>query len=218
MMITHYFFLLLLLFKVAKWVADAMFVEGIYDLLIDLKQYPYLEARREYIHTMTIMNITEYLSTIDVDEPITISKLKHKLSIIESMGYAEDGGFPILSDGDVLEGYIATSELTHGLEQLEQTLESTMSANELSQVPCYFKRLNNPADNYGFGSGPFVNEPMNQDLKTPVRDLLESAVTELQENVETTIPRQSLNDFSQYIDHVSTCHCSYVNCYIDRVL
>lgn len=198
----HYLFY----FKVAKWIADAMFVEGIYDLLIDLKQYPYLEARREYVHTMTIMNITEYLSTIDVDEPIAVSKVKHKLSIIESMGYAEDGGFPILSDGDVLEGYIATSELTHALEQLERTLESTMTANELEKVPCYFKRLSNTVDNYVFGSRPFVNEPINQDLKTPVRDLLENAVTELQENVETTIPRQSLNDFSQYIDHVSSPH------------
>jgi chloride channel 3/4/5 len=185
-----------------------MFVEGIYDLLIDLKQYPYLEARRDYIHTMTIMDITEYLSTIDVDEPITISQLKYKLSIIESMGYAEDGGFPILSDGDVLEGYIATSELTHGLEQLETTLESTMSSNEISQVPCYFKRLSNTIDSYVFGTGPFVNEPINQDLKTPVRDLLESVVTEqLQENaMETSVPRQSLNDFSQYIDHVSIQH------------
>jgi chloride channel 3/4/5 len=171
-----------------------MFVEGIYDLLIDLKQYPYLEARREYIHTMTIMNITEYLSTIVADEPITIGRMKHKLSVISAMGYAEDGGFPILSDGDILEGYIATSEVTHGLEQLEKTLSSTMDENEISDVPCYFNKLG--------GLNSFIQYSDNHDLKTPVRDLLATNIN--QENVEaTSSTRQALNDFSQYIDHVS---------------
>ena len=169
----------------AKWIADAMFVEGIYDLLIDLKQYPYLEARRDYVHTMTILNITEYLSTIDIDEPISIGKLKHKLAVVRSMGYAEDGGFPILSDGDVLEGYIATSEVIHGLEQLEATLSATMNEQEINQMPCYFKRLANNTSS--------IQLSVNHDLKTPIRDLL------LDETGKITQP---LNDFSQYIDHV----------------
>ncbi|KAI8372538.1 chloride channel [Choanephora cucurbitarum] len=168
---------------VAKWIADAMFVEGIYDLLIDLKQYPYLEARRDYVHTMTILNITEYLSTIDIDEPISIGKLKHKLAVVRSMGYAEDGGFPILSDGDVLEGYIATSEVIHGLEQLEATLSATMNEQEINQMPCYFKRLADTTSS--------MQLSLNHDLKTPIRDLL----------VETGKITQPLNDFSQYIDH-----------------
>ncbi|KAI8639054.1 chloride channel [Parasitella parasitica] len=191
---------------VAKWIADAMFVEGIYDLLIELKQYPYLEAKREYIHTMTIMNITEYLSTIDVDTPITISKLKQKLRIIGDMGYAEDGGFPILSDGDILEGYIATSEVSHGLDQLEATLKPTMSESELDQVPCYFNRLMNDATTHHTTAATATNM-INQDLKTPVRDLLQVDATENMESdhhhqIESMISsRQSLNDFSQYIDH-----------------
>ncbi|KAI9252200.1 chloride channel [Helicostylum pulchrum] len=170
---------------VAKWVADAMFVEGIYDLLIELKQYPYLESRREYIHTMTIMEITEYLSTIDADETITISRLKHKLSIIGAMGYAEDGGFPILSDGDILEGYIATTEVSHGMEQLEKTLKNSMTEQEIDQVPCYFNRVTN------------LDPTGNHDLKTPVRNLLAS----YQNLEEAPTPKQSLNDFTQYIDH-----------------
>ncbi|RCH97577.1 hypothetical protein CU098_002073, partial [Rhizopus stolonifer] len=179
---------------VAKWIADAMFVEGIYDLLIDLKQYPYLEARREYIHTMTIMNITEYLATIDVDEPITIGRLKHKLAIVRSMGYAEDGGFPILSDGDVLEGYIATSEVIHGLEQLEAILSATMSENEINQVPCYFNRLRTHHDSSMYLS-------VNHDLKTPLRSLLEVNHADDNEFIETGKLSQPSNDFSQYIDH-----------------
>lgn len=183
-----------------------MFVEGIYDLLIELKEYPYLEARREYVHTMTIMNITEYLSTIDVNTPITINKLKQKLKIIGNMGYAEDGGFPILSDGDILEGYIATSEVSHGLEQLEKTLGSSVSESELGQVPCYFDRLmNDTAGGVSVHHSSSAANMINQDLKTPVRDLLhvENVTEEHHNQLESVIStRQSLNDFSQYIDHV----------------
>lgn len=179
-----------------------MFVEGIYDLLIDLKQYPYLESRREYVHTMTIMEITEYLSTIDADEPIAISKIKHKLSIIGAMGYSEDGGFPIISDGNTLEGYIATSEISHGIEQLEKTLSISMTETEIDKVPCYFNRVTN------------VDYSLNHDLKTPVRNLLADG----QENLEATIPKQSMNDFSQYIDHVNitlgfVCNMLFI-CYL----
>ena len=168
-----------------------MFVEGIYDLLIELKEYPYLEARREYVHTMTIMDITEYLSTIVADEPITVGRLKHKLSVIGAMGYAEDGGFPILSAGDILEGYVATSEVVHGLEQLEKTLKVTMEETEISDVPCYFNRL---------GGHPLSD---SEDLKTPIRDLLASAANNNGE-IEAGKTRQSkMNDFTEYVDHVS---------------
>lgn len=182
-----------------------MFVEGIYDLLIELKQYPYLESRREYVHTMTIMNITEYLSTIDIDEPITVGKLKHKLAIISAMGYAEDGGFPILSNGDVLEGYIATSEVVHGLEQLEKALKPTMTESEISKVPCYFKRLGDGLTlQHSIGGATSINI-LNQGLKTPVRDLLDNPMIEVDDDQyleAMLVQRQSLNDFSQYIDHV----------------
>lgn len=169
-----------------------MFVEGIYDLLIDLKQYPYLESKREYVHTMTIMEITEYLSTLDADDPISISKIKHKLSILGAMGYSEDGGFPILSDGNILEGYIATSEITHGIDQLEIILRSSMmTETEIEKVPCYFHRVTN------------LGHLVNHDLKTPVRNLLAS-----HDNVEASLLKQtSMNDFSQYIDHVNIKLC-----------
>lgn len=182
---------------VAKWVADAMFVEGIYDLLIELKQYPYLEARREYIHTMTITDVTEYLSTIVADEPITVERLKHKMSVIGTMGYGEDGGFPILSEGDILEGYVATSEVTFGLEQLEKTLATTMDETEINDIPCYFNRL-------GRDMTSIVNPFQNDDIKTPIRDLLNAEGNFNHENIEspgTTSSRQALNNFSQYIDH-----------------
>lgn len=176
-----------------------MFVEGIYDLLIELKQYPYLEARREYIHTMTITDVTEYLSTIVADEPITVERLKHKMSVIGTMGYGEDGGFPILSEGDILEGYVATSEVAFGLEQLEKTLAATMDETEINDIPCYFNRL-------GRDMTSTINPFQNDDIKTPIRDLLNAEHNLDHANIEspgTTSSRQALNNFSQYIDHVS---------------
>lgn len=175
-----------------------MFVEGIYDLLIELKQYPYLEARREYVHTMTVTDVTEYLSTIVADEPITVERLKHKMSVIGSMGYGEDGGFPILSEGDILEGYVATSEVTFGLEQLEKTLAPSMDETEINDIPCYFNRLGREMT---CNMNPFQND----DIKTPIRNLLSAEVDH--ENIESPVTasskRQALNNFSQYIDHVS---------------
>jgi chloride channel 3/4/5 len=173
---------------VAKWVADAMYVEGIYDLLIELKNLPYLEAKREYVHTSTILNITEYLSTIDVGESITVGKLKHKLAVISALGYADDGGFPILSDGDTLAGYIATSELVHGLEQLENAVKSTLNEREINAIPCYFR--------------PFIqNNTIDSNIPPFVEGLLANPTEHQQEEAPET--NQPLNDFSQYIDHVS---------------
>ncbi|KAI8344822.1 chloride channel [Chlamydoabsidia padenii] len=127
----------------AKWVADALFVEGIYDLLIDMKGLPYLEARKEYIHTLTILELTEYLSTIDVDHPVTVGNLKTKLLANASMGYGEDGGFPLLSDGNVIQGYIASQELVHAIDQLVRTFDTSpfpLTNEDLDDIPCYFRR------------------------------------------------------------------------------
>ncbi|ORE01231.1 hypothetical protein BCV72DRAFT_81745 [Rhizopus microsporus var. microsporus] len=177
---------------VAKWVADATFVEGIYDLLIDLKQYPYLEAKKDYVHTMTIMDIMECLPSIDADKPMTIEQLKQKLRVIAALGYSEDGGFPVLSEGDVLEGYIATSELSHGLDLLETALKRRMTEEEIGQVSCYIRKQ--PSENYMIAT-------LNQGLKTPIRNLL--TVTKDHDNIseDMLVTKQALNDFSLYVDH-----------------
>lgn len=178
----------------AKWVADAMFIEGIYDLLIELKEYPFLESRKEYVHTMTIMDVTEHLSKIDLDESMTIGKLRHKLDIINAMGYGEDGGFPILSHGDILEGYIATTEVSHVLQKLEKTLDPIMDEYALNNVSCYFNK---------------VGENDIHQQEAPVERLFETTADDLYEDIETMIQKQSLNDFSQYVDHVS-CYYKFL--------
>ncbi|KAI8149051.1 chloride channel [Fennellomyces sp. T-0311] len=177
---------------VAKWVADAMFIEGIYDLLIDLQLYPYLDARKEYVHTHTIQDLTENNhATIDIDQLNTVGKLYDKLEDIASMGYSEDGGFPILSNnGKYLEGYIASTELSHALNQLCRYFDNSpypMTEQECRDVPCYFRRSDQ--DN-----GVVIDSADNPVLcLLPSNPSIQTIDSERQE-------RQPLNDFSIYVD------------------
>ncbi|RCI01770.1 hypothetical protein CU098_008080 [Rhizopus stolonifer] len=161
---------------ISNWVAGTFFVEGIYDLLIQLRGYPYLETGREYIHTESITSIIETLPVIE--GPVNIEQLRRKLNALSTLGYVEDGGFPILSN-HILEGYIAINELSHGLEQLEKRLRKTLTEEEVGKIPCYFK-----------AQGGF-EENTHRHL------LIRSNSTETKEDFNNLL----LNDFSQYIDH-----------------
>ncbi|ORX49047.1 hypothetical protein DM01DRAFT_1338223 [Hesseltinella vesiculosa] len=171
---------------VAKWVADAVFVEGIYDLLIDMKGLPYLEARKEYVHNMTLLELTEYLDTIDIDQPIQVGDLKQKLKANAAMGYGEDAGFPLLSDGNLLRGYIATHELTHCIDQLTRNYEASpfMEEQQLDDVVCYFRRVSH---------GIHLSSLMD-DVASP-----QSFPTFTSHDGPAT-GITPLNDFSQYVD------------------
>ncbi|CAO3584240.1 unnamed protein product [Absidia cylindrospora] len=185
---------------VAKWVADAIFEEGIYDLLIDLKGLPYLEARKEYAHTLTIPELTEHLSTIDLDHPVTVGALKTKLSSNASRGYGEDGGFPLLSSGNILQGYIASHELSHAIDQLTRNFESSpfpLTDQDLDDTPCYFRRIgqqyhfvpNNTGDDtlQNTGGGIAMIFPFQQQLQQDDED-------------EQITGMSPINDLSQYVD------------------
>ncbi|KAI9275562.1 chloride channel [Phascolomyces articulosus] len=177
---------------VAKWVADGMFIEGIYDLLIDLQTYPYLDARREYVHTHTIQDLTElHHATINIDKLNTVGKLYEKLDDIAAMGYSEDGGFPILSnDGKYLEGYIASSELSHALAQLCMYFDNNpypITEQERRDVPCYFRRSDQ--------DGSLMVEAED----SPILCLLPSNATVDTVDTEQRT-RPPLNDFSIYVD------------------
>ncbi|CAM0141901.1 unnamed protein product [Umbelopsis sp. WA50703] len=158
---------------IAKWAADAFFPAGIYDLIVDLQEYPYLENKREYIHTSGVPELTEYLETLDVDTPITIDELYAAIEKMEALGYAEDGGFPILTEGSMLIGYIACSELIHAIEEVSKRVEP----GEAGNVKCYFKRS-------------------NDDISTPHSlDMSGSAIF-----TENGTEMQRLGDFSKYVD------------------
>lgn len=169
---------------IAKWVSDAMFVEGIYDLLIDLQLYPYLDARKEYAHVISAQDLLEKNhATIDAEVTTTVDALYQKLDTLGEMGYGEDGGFPLLSsDGQYLEGYIATSELSHGLEQLQRHFESSpypMTDEEYREIPCSFRRL----------------QPHQIESSPELLPTRSSSPDD-----EARRPEQPLNDFSVYVD------------------
>lgn len=109
---------------VAKTVADALEPKGIYDLVIELNQLPYLDYKHEYIwgHLQISEVTSRDVPVIIVDEENTVKNLGRKLLALTSSG-ADDSGFPILrqdrnDDGLRMVGYIGTNELEHALSIL----------------------------------------------------------------------------------------------------
>ncbi|KAK7053320.1 hypothetical protein VNI00_003946 [Paramarasmius palmivorus] len=106
---------------VAKTVADALEPKGIYDLVIELQQLPYLDAKHEYLWgDLQIEDITvRDAEVIRLDQTNTVKSLRDQLQILVSYGN-DDSGFPILRrDGgdDKLRmvGFIGANELEHAL-------------------------------------------------------------------------------------------------------
>ncbi|KAG1900670.1 chloride channel [Suillus fuscotomentosus] len=106
---------------VAKTVADALEPKGIYDLVIELSQLPYLDAKHEYLWSnLSIKEVTDRdVDVIRVDQHNTVESLRDQLQSLLNAEH-DDGGFPILRPGrdeDCLRmvGYIGASELEHAL-------------------------------------------------------------------------------------------------------
>lgn len=180
----------------AKWVADAMYLDGLYDLLIELQGYPFLDSRKTFPHSLhTVRDLVTEQSDeehpfIDTDDdPITVGALYKKL---EAIGYTEDGGFPILSNGGrTLEGYIATSELSFALDQLSNycyTSPYPITEQECMNVPCYFRRNK--------GAQPCLIIPIRPTLS----DCNDSEDDDDHEQADNFQP--ALNDLSIYVDQV----------------
>ncbi|KAK0195698.1 chloride channel [Armillaria mellea] len=106
---------------VAKGVADALEPKGIYDLVIDLSQLPYLDSKIEYLWgKLTIGDVNDRdVEVIRLDRSNTVESLRNQLQTLLSSGN-DDGGFPILrTDGEEedmrMVGYIGANELEHAL-------------------------------------------------------------------------------------------------------
>jgi len=107
---------------VAKTVADTLEPKGIYDLVIELSQLPYLDSKHEYLWgNLQINDVTvRDVEVIRLDRLNTVKSLRDQLQALVSMGN-DDSGFPILrrDDNDQNEmrlvGYIGANELEHAL-------------------------------------------------------------------------------------------------------
>ncbi len=127
---------------VAKTLADALEPKGIYDLVIELSQLPYLDAKHDYIWgvlqisdvvgrfllffpvfammpTAFILKTDRDVEVIRVDHTNTVKRLRDKLQELVESGNS-DSGFPILrpdGEGTRMVGYIGANELEHALSK-----------------------------------------------------------------------------------------------------
>ena len=124
---------------VAKTVADALEPKGIYDLVIDVQQLPYLDAKHTYLWGNVQVGdvLRRDVPAIKLDEKQTVESLRDMLVEASASGDG-DGGFPILRrdaemDGYRMVGYIGANELEHALsESLRQSVRTTRADESFS--------------------------------------------------------------------------------------
>ena len=121
---------------VAKWVADALEPEGIYDALIRLRGYPFLDSREVYKGNALlreIMTPTDVLRVI----PASGLTLEDLDKMLKEEPQPHVHGYPVVADKISMRllGYIGRPELLFALERCKQTHSSA------SNVVCRFTPL-----------------------------------------------------------------------------
>ncbi|KAI4191649.1 MAG: hypothetical protein LQ346_004674 [Caloplaca aetnensis] len=119
---------------VAKWVADALEKEGVYDLAQTVLGHPFLDADHAMSLVQKSQDIVERLIppkqtmhdiTVDVprDNKVTKRILEEKLEKLRERGLL-DAGLVLVQEG-MLQGYLSESELDFGLNNLGRLWDST---------------------------------------------------------------------------------------------
>ncbi|SCV50008.1 related to CLC chloride channel protein [Fusarium fujikuroi] len=120
----------------AKWVADAISADGVYDLAQHLQGHPFLEAEGA-ISKVREFRYNEGTATVDALLPskeamdnaivcvganyrILTSVLQHRLSHLQSSGLS-DSGLVIVNDKGLCHGYISQYKLEQALQMIEKT-------------------------------------------------------------------------------------------------
>ncbi|KAI5275816.1 hypothetical protein E4T47_01241 [Aureobasidium subglaciale] len=113
---------------VAKWVADALGKEGVYDLAQNVLGHPFLDLDHSLGNIqMEDVLVEELVPPEHTMEQITIhvptsnkvrrEVLEEKLVQLESRGLM-DAGLVLVQNGQMLQGYLAEGELNFGLREL----------------------------------------------------------------------------------------------------
>lgn len=107
---------------VAKWTADAIEPNSIYDLLTNMNAYPFLDNKHKPVFTSDLADIltrTRRERVIDISNSplVPASTLRSKLELLHRAGEL-DGGLPIVRH-DVLVGLIPAPDLEFALDQLD---------------------------------------------------------------------------------------------------
>ncbi|KIM40078.1 hypothetical protein M413DRAFT_446233 [Hebeloma cylindrosporum] len=149
---------------VAKTVADALEPKGIYDLVIELNQLPYLDAKHEYLWgNLQINDVTSRdAEIIKLDQKNTIKSLRAQLLSLTSSG-ADDSGFPILrrdvnDDGMRMVGYIGSNELEHALSLVTDDTDDEIHFHTTYSHPLASSSISSLQ---GFGQGAMPLDPFD---------------------------------------------------------
>ncbi|KAK4689513.1 hypothetical protein P7C73_g598, partial [Tremellales sp. Uapishka_1] len=125
---------------VAKTVADGLEKKGIYDLVIEMNQLPYLDGKAEYLwggHRLSEVADRE-VPTLRADATHTVRELTGRLLELVRLGLG-DTGFPIVvkeqtmgSDGKKYHclrtiGFLGVNELEHSLSMLSDEPDAVMN-------------------------------------------------------------------------------------------
>ncbi|KAL8785216.1 MAG: hypothetical protein Q9213_003485 [Squamulea squamosa] len=157
---------------VAKWVADALEKDGVYDLAQAVLGHPFLDAdhamklvqgQQELVQCLIPPKQTMQDITVDVpkDNKITKRVLDEKLEKLKERGLM-DAGLVLVQDG-MLQGYLAEGELDFGLNNLGMHWDST------SRI-----RLLGEADDGDLDLSMFVDRtPLTICAKAPMEYLVE---------------------------------------------
>jgi chloride channel 3/4/5 len=113
---------------IAKWVADAISKEGVYDLAQTVLGHPFLDADHS-MHLVRQRNalvselippaqtMSEITVTVPSNNKVPRKLLQQKLAQLHGRGLM-DAGLVLVQNNNMLQGYIAESELEFGLNDI----------------------------------------------------------------------------------------------------
>ena len=128
---------------VAKWVADALEKEGVYDLAQTVLGHPFLDLDHAMKLVQTENELVERLIppkqtmmdiTVDIPKDNMVSRkiLEQKLDQLKSRGLM-DAGLVLVQD-DLLQGYLSEGELEFGLEELGKVFDPNCKVRVLGDA------------------------------------------------------------------------------------
>lgn len=163
---------------VAKWVADSLSSEGVYDLAQSVLGHPFLDLDIS-LHAVQSHSPAQLLSqlippkqtmneiTVEVDKDNKVARamLKVKLDRLKQRGLM-DAGLVLVQDG-MLQGYLAESELDFGLNELGKLFPDDARVRLLGE------KIEDPVDEPQNEDGDITVdvEGMANGMKTPDGDI-----------------------------------------------
>ncbi|KAJ3048216.1 H(+)/Cl(-) exchange transporter 3 [Rhizophlyctis rosea] len=110
---------------VSKWVGDGFGKEGIYDAMIHLNGYPFLDTKTEYRYSTTARDVMTKFEDLD----LVVVGGQNVESLDELIQNTDCKGYPIIENyqNRILVGWAGRAEMKYAIEQARAS--STLSPN-----------------------------------------------------------------------------------------